>query len=339
MRHIGFLPDQARAARLKAWLLTRDMACDVEAEDGQWSVWIHDEDHIDAAREEFLTFNSDPDAERYRLAEQAVKQQQRAEARPPRRKRPTPRRDPHHWTITPWRQCPVTVALIVLSVLLTAVCVRSLKNGGMDFDMNYEPVLSRLLIVEVEQRGDELWVPTYNLSRAWTHLRDSISQGQAYQLPDHGVGRIVRGEYWRLVTPIFLHFGIFHIVFNLMWMRMMGCEIEARRGSPRYLGLVLLIAVVSNVGQYAVNGSPVFGGMSGVVYGVFGYLWMKERYEPSSGMSLPPSTALWMIGWFVFCWTGLAGPIANWAHTFGLATGMLVGLLPTRTRSQQSPGR
>ena len=64
MRHIGSLPDQARAARLKAWLLTRDMACDVEAEDGQWSVWIHDEDHINAAREEFLAFNSDPDAER-----------------------------------------------------------------------------------------------------------------------------------------------------------------------------------------------------------------------------------------------------------------------------------
>ena len=340
MRHIGFLPDQARALRLKAWLITRDLACEVEAEDGQWSVWIRDEDHVDAAREEFLAFNIDPDADRYRLAEQAVKQQQRAEPKPPTRRRPPPRRDPHHWTMTPWRQCPVTLTLIGLSILLTALCVRGLKkNGGMDFEMAYEPVLSRLMIVAVEQRGDELWIPTYNLSRAWTHLRNSISQGRDYQLPNHGVGKIVRGEYWRLVTPIFLHFSIMHIAFNLMWMRILGGEIEPRRGILRFLGLVLLIAVVSNVGQYAANGSPVFGGMSGVVYGIFGYLWMKEKYDPASGMSLPPSTAIWMIGWLVFCWTGMAGPIANWAHTFGLATGMLVGLLPTRTRSQRSPGR
>ena len=118
---------------------------------------------------------------------------------------------------------------------------------------------------------------------------------------------------------------------------MLGGEIETRRGVARYLGLVLLIAVISNIGQYAATGSPLFGGMSGVVYGVLGYLWMKERYDPASGMSLPPNCVFWMIGWFVLCWTGLVGPIANWAHTFGLAAGMLVGLLPARHRTGPSP--
>jgi membrane associated rhomboid family serine protease len=40
-----------------------------------------------------------------------------------------------------------------------------------------------------------------------------------------------------------------------------------------------------------------------------------------------------MLGWFVLCWFDVMGPIANWAHTFGLASGMLVGLLPTRPRA------
>lgn len=337
MRHIGSLPDQARALRLRAWLLTHDMPADVEAEDGEWSVWIHDEDHVDSARGEFLAFTADPDAERYRLAEQAVKQQQQIESKRAVR-RPSPPRGPAQpWSMTPWRKCPFTMVLIGLSILLTALCVRGFEQGTMEFDMAYEPVMSRLTIVTVEQRGDDVWVPTYNLSRAWTHFWSSITQGLDYHLPTHGVGKILRGQFWRLVTPIFLHFSVLHILFNLLWMRMLGGEIETRRGVARYLGLVLLIAVISNVGQYAATGSPLFGGMSGVVYGVLGYLWMKERYDPASGMSLPPNCAFWMIGWFVLCWTGLVGPIANWAHTFGLAAGMLVGLLPARHRTGPSP--
>jgi GlpG protein len=152
-------------------------------------------------------------------------------------------------------------------------------------------------------------------------------------VPDHGVGQILRGQLWRLATPAFLHFSIPHILFNLLWLRMLGGAIESRRGLARYAGLVLLIAVVSNIGQYAATGSPLFGGMSGVVYGVFGYLWMKERFAPESGLSLPPNCVFWMLGWFVLCWFDVMGPIANWAHTFGLVAGMLVGLLPGGTRA------
>ena len=118
----------------------------------------------------------------------------------------------------------------------------------------------------------------------------------------------------------------------MLSLRMLGGEIEAKRGAIRYVGLVLLFAVVSNLGQYAVTESPLFGGMSGVVYGVFGYLWMKQLHDPASGMSLPHSFVVVMLISFVLCWTGVVGPIANWGHTFGLASGMLVGLLPTRPR-------
>ena len=69
-----------------------------------------------------------------------------------------------------------------------------------------------------------------------------------------------------------------------------------------------------------------FGGMSGVVYALFGYVWMKGRYEPEQGMILHPSTVQTMLLWLVLCMTGFLGNIANAAHVVGLVAGILFGL-------------
>ena len=71
--------------------------------------------------------------------------------------------------------------------------------------------------------------------------------------------------------------------------------------------------------------------MSGVVYGVFGYILMKERFAPQQGLSMPPNTTFWLLGWFFLCMFGVIGGVANGAHAFGLASGMLAGLWPART--------
>jgi GlpG protein len=135
------------------------------------------------------------------------------------------------------------------------------------------------------------------------------------------------GEMWRLVTPIFIHFGLLHILFNMLWLRDLGAEIEARRGSGRYLLLVLFVAIVSNLSQYVVSG-PRFGGMSGVVFGLFGYVWMKGRFDPSSGFYMSATNVFLMIAWLVICYSGGAGPIANTAHTVGLACGVVAAITP-----------
>ncbi|MES2068729.1 MAG: rhomboid family intramembrane serine protease [Pseudomonadota bacterium] len=143
----------------------------------------------------------------------------------------------------------------------------------------------------------------------------------------NGYEDVMNGQVWRLLTPIFIHFGIVHAVFNLMWIWDLGRMIESIKGAWFYSVFVLLVGIASNVAQYSFTHSPYFGGMSGVVYGLLGYVWMQARYRPRLGFELHKNTVIMMLVWFVVCWTGLLGPIANWAHTAGLVIGVAAGYL------------
>ena len=135
------------------------------------------------------------------------------------------------------------------------------------------------------------------------------------------------GEVWRLLTPIFIHYGILHLVFNMLWLRDLGSMIEGRQSSIHLLLLVLCIGVGSNLGENFLGRSPAFGGMSGVVYGLLGYIWVRGKCDPASGLYLHPTTVLMMIVWFFACLLGLVGNIANAAHGVGLVMGMAWGYL------------
>ena len=142
---------------------------------------------------------------------------------------------------------------------------------------------------------------------------------------------ILAGQAWRLVTPIFLHAPLasnpFHLLFNMFWLFDLGGMIERRLGSLRFALLVAFIAIASNYGQYLVTG-PAFGGMSGVVFGLFGYAWVRNRLDPSVGLYMNPNTAFWMMLWFVACAVDIIPNVANWAHGVGLAAGALLGCVP-----------
>ncbi|WP_026957602.1 rhomboid family intramembrane serine protease GlpG [Aliagarivorans taiwanensis] len=138
-------------------------------------------------------------------------------------------------------------------------------------------------------------------------------------------------EFWRAITPIFLHFSIVHIAFNCLWWWQLGGEIEQRLGSQKLLLVTLVAAVIPNVAQLLAAG-PLFGGLSGVVYALLGYIWFTGWLNPRVGLSVSPSIVGFMLLWLVFGFMNVIGPpMANLAHLFGLLVGCGQALIDKAT--------
>lgn len=136
---------------------------------------------------------------------------------------------------------------------------------------------------------------------------------------------VMNGEVWRLLTPIFIHFGPLHIIFNMLWLYDLGGIMETKLGTARFAIMVLVLGILSNLGQYFGTGAN-FGGMSGVVYGLLGYIWIRGKFDPGSGFFLHPTTVALMIIWFFLGVFGMMS-MANIAHGAGLGIGMAWGFV------------
>ena len=142
----------------------------------------------------------------------------------------------------------------------------------------------------------------------------------------------IQWQYFQLLSPIFLHFGILHLVFNCLWLSLLGSKVESADGSVHLLLLVLVTGVASNMSQYYWSGTIYFGGMSGVIYALLGYLWIKNKIAPQNHAPLPSGLMGFMVGWLVLCMTGvlevaLGIGVANAAHLSGLMSGQFIGLV------------
>ncbi|HUD84048.1 MAG TPA: rhomboid family intramembrane serine protease [Candidatus Saccharimonadales bacterium] len=149
-----------------------------------------------------------------------------------------------------------------------------------------------------------------------------ISEGGPGFLPE-----VQSGEIWRLITPIFIHFGPTHLLFNMLVLYDLGRLIEKAQGTKRLALLVVVIGVGSNIGQYLIGG-PGFGGMSGVLYGMVGYIWLRSQCDPASGLMISPMTLGVMLVWFFLCLFGIIPGVANGTHAIGLVMGIIWGGFP-----------
>ncbi|MBL9084319.1 MAG: rhomboid family intramembrane serine protease [Planctomycetales bacterium] len=296
MRLAGSIANQHDAATFIDYLLTLGITARAERNAANWDLWIFDEDQLQRGRDELAEFQAAPQAPKYRDAVKAAEaiRTQRLE------KELAARRNtlsvPRPSVISSSGKRPLTMALLTMcgvAFLLTS-------------DNPNQSVLNELRI---------------------TAIRPEDSR---YLL---GLPEIRHGEVWRLVTPILLHFGPVHLIFNMLCLIDFGTQIELLRGWKRMLPMVLLFAIPGNLAQYYFAG-PNFGGMSGVAFGLFGYIWMKTLYEPWAGFFLQPLTVVILIAGFLL---GVIAPdvirMANWCHGVGLAMGVAVGYAPTFWRN------
>jgi len=154
--------------------------------------------------------------------------------------------------------------------------------------------------------------------------------------------KILDGQVWRLFTPAVLHSGILHILFNMLWLWYLGKQIEPRLRSIRYFLFIIIIAVVSNTFQYLMGG-PYFLGFSGIITGMVGYIYVRQKTAPWEGYNIP-NAVFYFIGIFIFAMlflqiaafvfqvikpkVGFTPGIANTAHIVGALAGMLLAKIP-----------
>ncbi|MFC5695124.1 rhomboid family intramembrane serine protease [Pseudomonas sp. GCM10022186] len=165
----------------------------------------------------------------------------------------------------------------------------------------------------------------------WLSFQDFQIEGDYIYFSPLAEG-LEAGQWWRLVTPMLIHFGILHLAMNGMWFWELGRRIESRQGGPMLLVLTLGFSLVSDFAQYFSSGASLFGGLSGVLYGLLGHCWVFQRLAPCPAYRLPSGVMAMMLIWLLVCLSGLItalgfGAIANGAHVGGLVAGCTTGLI------------
>jgi GlpG protein len=288
MRQAGVIDDLKRAQRFADYLLARGIKSRVEPQPTGGKLWIYEDGQLEQARQELAEFNADPDNARY-------DRQREAQALREQERREQELAKQRMINVrTTWGKrgrpgsAPVSVTLIIVCIALHLL-------------LHYGPA-------------------TPGLRQFFNSLTFALAPGLLLQ-------HLLAGEVWRLVTPVLLHGSLLHLGFNMLWLYSLGSQVETGRGTLRFLALVLAFSVVSNLTQYLWAG-PNFLGMSGVVYGLFAYVWMQSRYMPRPDLWIDKNNAIVLMVWLVLCMTGLLGPIANAAHIGGLVAGAVAGSGP-----------
>lgn len=354
MRMVGTLSNENQAQRLVRYLTSQDIGakCEVsfEAATGHMSyqIWILEEDKISKAAaffEEFRQAPSDPKFDAP-IVQEPEPQYINEEDVPP----PPPHRFKPHLTHFFLALCSLVFFLTTLQEIplrkegfsestflmtpLQALFMFDLPPAFADLEMameKYEIGNKKLETMPPELKAalekaekSPFWHGLYDWVVAKIKAQDtSLDEGTLFF-------RIRQGEVWRLFTPALLHGNLLHILFNMLWLWYLGRPIEQRIGSFRTLLLTLITGVGSNVVQYLMSG-PFFIGYSGIVMGLAGFIWMRERVASWEGYPLNKPTilflfffiaaifALQVVAFFIqiFTSSNFAPNIANTAHIAG----------------------
>jgi membrane associated rhomboid family serine protease len=147
-----------------------------------------------------------------------------------------------------------------------------------------------------------------------------------------GPAGVADGEYWRLFTSMFIHYGILHLALNMWALWVLGRELEARLGPGRFLTLYLLAGLGGSVACYVFTPVAMAAGASGAIYGLFAALFVVFRRLNRDTSAIISILVLNLILSFTVPGISIA------AHLGGLVTGGIVGVAlaypPKEVRNQ-----
>lgn len=359
MRVIGTLPNENEARQFTAYLKAQGIECNCEIVFNQetqhltYQLWIHNEDEIAPAASALQKFQNDPTNSEFHVS------------------LPPPSPVPSSATATVAQKetvskKPLTAAthfflsLCIFVFFLNWIEQQSILSSSsrvimtpiqeaffFDLPTNLDQVETENPSLDIQQEEQVLkklnyWHGAYE----WlvNRLQGKASPTDSAPLFD----RIRQGEIWRFFTPSLLHGGFLHILFNMIWLWVLGIPIEQRIGFFRTIFLTLALGVGSNTCQYLMGG-PFFLGYSGIVVGLAGFIWMRERIAPWEGYPLQRSTILFLIlfvvgvfalqfiafGLQLFTSISFTPNIANTGHISGGLIGMALGRLSFFSRGAQ----
>jgi len=317
MRQIGTLQTQAQADRFTAFLITQGISSVAEPDTTWWTIWIRDEDQVPPAREALEEFRRSPDDPRYHDAVRTAHAVLQEEAK----RREIARKNVVTMSA---RGGSAGLQTAPLTAVVIGLCIILFVMSGFGRRADSAP-LRALMFCDIRHQRANNWDQT--------RLADRLID-------------IRQGQWWRLITPIFLHGDLLHLLFNMIMFHIFARTIETRKGAGLLGAMILLIALASNAAQGlapsswgTLGGGPFFLGMSGVVYGLMGYLWLKTVYDPGSGLYVSFGTVAFLLGWMTLGLSGLfrdALPMANLAHVCGLLAGMALGYVSSPRASRLS---
>lgn len=364
MRFIGSLSDPKQLETFVAYLVTKKIPVHIERESGDPKIWVKNEDDVAAAQQILAKFTADPTHGEFQNSIEQANEILRAEAKKRTEVKKLVKSFSGQMRIGPTYRAPLTTALTTLCVVLWMLQTfsadpRTAAQGSSIERMLRSTLFKTLSFTAIPPPALRETIERYRAESQTQTINPEVLRGLLVEHQDDLQLRaynLARGEVWRLVTPIFIHFGVAHLIFNLLALYQLGRVLEHRYGTFFLAWTTVVIAAISNFLQSAapvqLGGSPItvfdqwglslFGGISGVVFGLLGLAWMKSRFDWSAGFYIPRSAIIWGVAWILLGVSDLderllGASMANWAHGAGFVLGVILGYLTARGHSSRRP--
>jgi len=292
MRLVGITPDTAKADQFVHFLRAMGTESLVRPDGDRLGVWVVHEDQWTQAKQDWVLFEQNPDDSKFQKAKLQLLPAPAPEGPADPQELPQ-EQESEVGGIVPQPLGAPTWYPATATLALAAVMVGFLTSFG-------------------DEKNE--------LFRSLTFGPISETGVVGYPAPS---------QAWRVFTPALIHLSLVQLLFHLIMLQDLGGQVEQKLGKARFVSLVLFLVLVGNLAEGYLGPTRQFGGMAGLVFGLFGFIWIRAAFTPWSGFHLPVTTSILLIAWFLFSLDGKMIPPSHWAQIVGFLAGAAVAWLTT----------